>query len=57
MKMQSQEFSMDSIEIFGWCMVVASIVTVIIWGVVACFVLQGMFNLCRDVWRALREKA
>lgn len=53
---------MSTLDVFCWAVKIASIITVVIWGVVACFVvacfvLQGMFNLCRDVWRALRSKA
>lgn len=48
---------MSTLDVFCWAVTIASIITVAIWGVVACFVLQGAFNLCRDVWRALRSKA
>lgn len=48
---------MSALDAFCWLVTLASLVTVAIWIVVACFVLQGAFNLCRDVWRALRSKA
>lgn len=48
---------MSAVDVFCWVIVVLCAVTVAIWFIVGAFVLKGAFNLCRDVWRALRKKA
>ena len=48
---------MTAVDLFVWVVTLASLVAVIIWGIVACMVLHGAFLLCRDAWRALRSKA
>ena len=48
---------MSAVDMFGWVIVLLCAVTVAIWFIVGAFVLQGAFNLCRDIWRAIRSKA